>query len=154
MANLKQDAEAGTADLVVHMGDHAYNEGEDDERRADGYMSAFQPIIANTPWMPVVGNHEYYSGAELLRFLNQTWGGRQFPSKGVSPASSCLGAFLARGNHQAVGTYGSTPSNTSRWFSADYGLVHLIALDLNMYFGTDTACGEPCRQAQIKWLAE
>merc|ERR1712086_558964 len=73
MANLLQETSDGTTDLIVHMGDHAYNEGEDDERRADGYMSAFQPIVANVPWMPVVGNHEYYSGALLERFLNQTW---------------------------------------------------------------------------------
>ena len=56
---------------VIHMGDHAYNEGENDERRADGYMSAWQPALANGVWMPIVGNHEFYSGAELGRFLNQ-----------------------------------------------------------------------------------
>jgi hypothetical protein len=38
MANLQKDTTDGTADLVIHMGDHAYNEGMDDERRADGYM--------------------------------------------------------------------------------------------------------------------
>eukprot|EP01045_Picozoa_sp_COSAG04_P057585 COSAG04_NODE_27521_length_282_cov_0.841530_1_plen_39_part_10 len=27
-----------SADLIVHMGDHAYNEGDGDERRADGYL--------------------------------------------------------------------------------------------------------------------
>jgi hypothetical protein len=46
------------ADMVIHMGDHAYNEGDNDERRADGYMSAWQPALANGMWMPIVGNHE------------------------------------------------------------------------------------------------
>ena len=36
MQNLQNDITDGAADLIVHMGDHAYNEGEDDERRADG----------------------------------------------------------------------------------------------------------------------
>eukprot|EP01052_Picozoa_sp_SAG31_P042025 SAG31_NODE_6543_length_1982_cov_1.248540_4_plen_64_part_00 len=33
--------------------DHCYNEGDDDERRADGYMQAFEKTIANAPWMPI-----------------------------------------------------------------------------------------------------
>jgi len=155
MANLLQETSDGTTDLIVHMGDHAYNEGQDDERRADGYMSAFQPIVANVPWMPVVGNHEYYSGALLERFLNQTWGGHTWPADthGVSTATSALGALISRGTHHAAGLHGSTPSNTSRFFSVDFGLVHLVALDLNMYFGTDD-CGDACKQAQMAWLKQ
>ena len=34
-------------------------------------MQAWQPVLANCPWAPVVGNHEYYDGAELYRYLNQ-----------------------------------------------------------------------------------
>ena len=75
MGNLAQDCMTGAADMIVHLGDHAYNEGESDERRGDGYMSAWQPVLANCPWMPVVGNHEFYDGADLYRFLNQTWEG-------------------------------------------------------------------------------
>eukprot|EP00658_Telonema_sp_P-2_P032994 TRINITY_DN2430_c0_g1_i1.p1 TRINITY_DN2430_c0_g1~~TRINITY_DN2430_c0_g1_i1.p1 ORF type:complete len:654 (+),score=156.53 TRINITY_DN2430_c0_g1_i1:294-2255(+) len=155
MANLRSDMLAETSDLIVHMGDHAYNEGDDDERRADGYMSAFQPILAGIPWMPVVGNHEYYSGAVLERFLNQTWGGHSWDTveHGISTASSALGALLSRGLHHSAGLHGSTPSNTSRYFSADFGLIHLVALDLNMYFGTDD-CGDPCKQAQMSWLQQ
>jgi len=48
---------------------------------------------------------------------------------------------------------GKHPSNTSRYFSLDFGLVHLVALDMNMYFGVDP-CGEPCRKAQLAWLEE
>ena len=52
---LHKDCAAGTdADLIVHMGDHAYNEGDGDERRADSYMQAYQQTIANVPWMPIV----------------------------------------------------------------------------------------------------
>lgn len=38
-----------------------------------------------------------------------------------------------------------------RYFSADFGLVHLVAIDLNFYYGVDP-CGDPCRQAQLAWL--
>ena len=79
--------------------------------------------------------HRYYSGAYLERFLNQTWGGHTWGGgqRGSgSTATSALGALLSRGTHHAAGLHGSTPSNTSRFFSVDFGLVHLIALDLNM----------------------
>eukprot|EP00662_Eupelagonemidae_sp_cell21_P030299 gene30299-30694_t len=75
MQQLYADCVEGTAaDAIVHMGDHAYNEGDSDERRADGYFNAFQKTIASCPWMPVVGNHEYYAGAKLGRYLDSTSG--------------------------------------------------------------------------------
>lgn len=140
------------------------------------------------------GNHEFYDGAELGRFLNQTWEGwgpiaggnvpsnKSFPSSsknaasatgtatahrqslpnldGRSTATSPLGAFLSTGNFHAVaGAHKDDDdnnngdeddaehnrlgagngirrsphaSNTSRYFSLDYGLIHFVALDLNV----------------------
>ena len=31
-------------------------------------------MLAHTPWLPVIGNHEFYDGDELRRYLNQTDG--------------------------------------------------------------------------------
>eukprot|EP01062_Namystynia_karyoxenos_P005016 TRINITY_DN1176_c0_g1_i4.p1 TRINITY_DN1176_c0_g1~~TRINITY_DN1176_c0_g1_i4.p1 ORF type:complete len:777 (+),score=233.84 TRINITY_DN1176_c0_g1_i4:83-2332(+) len=164
MQQLYDDCVAGqNADLIVHMGDHAYNEGDSDERRADGYFNAFQKVIASCPWMPVVGNHEYRAGTKLGRYLDSTWDkwgpiaggdlpGNEFaagPAEGT--ADTALGAFLTTGLHHGPGTLGSNPSGTSRYFSADVGLIHLIALDLNLYFGCDP-CGDSCRKAQLAWL--
>jgi hypothetical protein len=171
MANLKQDNDNELADLIIHAGDHCYNEGDLDEVRADGYMQAFEQTIANTPWMPIVGNHEYYAGTKLSRYLDSTWqkwgpidlegdgeaayGG---VSGGATSASSALGAYLSAGNHHAGGTTvtstsNSVPSNTSRYFSVDLGLVHLVALSLNGYNGVDT-CTTECNRAQLKWLKQ
>lgn len=71
--------------------------------------------------------------------------------KGRSTATSALGNLLSMSNHHGVGVHGSTPSHTSRFFSIDFGLVHVVALDLNVYFGVDP-CGDACRKAQLKWL--
>ena len=171
MANLKQDNDNELADLIIHAGDHCYNEGDLDEVRADGYMQAFEQTIANTPWMPIVGNHEYYAGTKLSRYLDSTWqkwgpidlegdgeaayGG---VNGGATSASSALGAYLSAGNHHAGGTTvtstsNSVPSNTSRYFSVDLGLVHLVALSLNGYNGVDT-CTTECNRAQLKWLKQ
>ena len=158
MANLKADAASGAIDLVVQMGDHSYNMGGEDERRGDAYMEAYEEILTQVPWLPVVGNHEFYDGDELRRYLNQTDGSVvAFPASNplvagaASTAESALGRLLATGNHHGLGTHGGTPSGTSRWYSADFGLVHLVGLDLNMYNGVDT-CGETCRRAQLAWL--
>lgn len=163
---LLKDCNSGSdtaADLIVHMGDHAYNEGEGDERRADAYMSGYQATLSQCPWMPIVGNHEYYNGAQLGRYLDSTWekwgpiqGGDvpNTPLPFTSTATSALGAFLSTGSHHAAGTFGAhEPSGTSRYFSVDFGLVHLIGLDFNVYYGNDP-CGDSCKKDQLAWLAK
>merc|ERR1719473_1499021 len=117
MQNLEKDCvKDETMDLIIHAGDHCYNEGDDDEKRADGYMQAFEQTIANVPWMPVVGNHEYYAGAKLGRYLDSTWQkwgpiaggdlpGNEFASgPHKSTATSALGAMLTTGLHHGAGS--------------------------------------------------
>lgn len=58
-----------------------------------------------------------------------------------SSATSQLGALLSTGLSHGVGREGATPSGTSRWFSSDFGLVHWIALDLNVYYFTSEYAG-------------
>ena len=148
------------------------NEGDTDERRADAYMQAFEQTLANSMWMPIVGNHEFYAGTNLTRYLDSTWqkwgpipGGEWEPASptnshndqsaatvgddgdsrvtaaaaldGATSATSALGAFLSAGNHHGPAAHGSVPSGTSRWFSVDFGLTHLVALSLNSYNGLD-----------------
>ena len=58
MKNLQQDCAAGTIDAIVHMGDHCYDLGLGHDAHGDAYMNAFQPVLAQCPWLPVIGNHE------------------------------------------------------------------------------------------------
>ena len=107
----------------------------------------YQSVIANIPWLPIVGNHEFYDGDELRRYLNQTEGNvvahpadHPLVNGGHSTADTALGRILATGNHHGPGsnTKGSakgTPSGTSRYYSVDFGLIHFVALDLNMHVG-------------------
>ena len=56
MGNLWEETVANeTADLILHAGDVGYAQGDDDERQADAFMQAFEQVIANVPWMPIVG---------------------------------------------------------------------------------------------------
>ena len=163
MGNLLADSEARAIDLIVHMGDHAYDLGGFHERRGDGYMQAFEKVLSRVPWLPIMGNHEFYdwspNGDHLTRYLNQTAGPVvAFPAshplvKGATTtAKSAIGRLVATGNHHAAGTHGGqVPSGTSRWYSTDFGLLHLVNIEGNMYNNDDT-CGESCRVAQLKWL--
>eukprot|EP00039_Didymoeca_costata_P019413 m.337443 g.337443 ORF g.337443 m.337443 type:complete len:712 (-) comp18135_c0_seq1:199-2334(-) len=187
--NILRDAQAGDVDVFVHMGDHAYQMSSDDDRRGDGYMNAYQPLASQVPWLPVIGNHEYYDDAYFHRFLNQSFGvqlGRggavkasfcehQFgcasqeelderhptiTSKETITADSALGTLLARASIVAggarMGPRGTVPSNTSRWYSTNIGLVHMIALDMMVYPGAtpDEGPGGVYQKAQKVWLEE
>ena len=165
MQNLYEETTINeTADLILHAGDHCYNEGDDDERRADAYMQAFEKVTANSMWMPIVGNHEFYGGTNLTRYLDQTWqkwgpipGGNEWgPEEGLSggtSATSALGALLSTQNHHAAGVHGKVPSKSSRYFSVDFGLTHLVALSLNGYNKVDL-CTDECNKAQLAWLKQ
>ena len=58
-----------------------------------------------------------------------------------STATSALGHHLAAGSLLGMGSHGASPSNTSRYTSADIGLIHMVALDLNLLDA-----------AQLAWL--
>ena len=155
LSNLRDDADAGRIDFFVHLGDHAYDMGHDDDRRGDGYMNAIQTVAAQLPWIPLMGNHEWTATEGWHRYLNQTFrpGARAAgptqcghergcassdqsvalrhltlsKHEGTS-ADSALGALLTRTSARHHN------SGTSRWFSVDIGLVHIAALDSMVWF--------------------
>ena len=55
MGNLRAGCASGAIDAVVHMGDHCYNMGSGDDYHGDAYMQAFQGVLAQCPWLPVIG---------------------------------------------------------------------------------------------------
>eukprot|EP00045_Choanoeca_perplexa_P017855 m.268780 g.268780 ORF g.268780 m.268780 type:complete len:573 (+) comp17656_c0_seq5:211-1929(+) len=148
---LQLDAQNNAIDFIVHLGDHAYDLPEDSGRRGDGYFAAFQPVLSSVPWVPILGNHEYHEGDDFNRFLNQTYG-VTLASVPTPHPHSHINTFLAMGS--AIGQEKRTsgvPSHTSRYYSVDVGQVHVIALDLNVYyFDTELAFRKP----MIDWLAK
>jgi len=131
-------------------------------------MDSMQPLLESVPWIPLLGNHEFFDGDFFNRYLNQTFGMRGGPlvkavaiesgssrSAAASSASTGLGSVMSRGVGQyAAGVHGKVPSNTSRWFSVDIGLVHFAAIDGNVYdwgiYHSETAF----REAQLAWLRQ
>jgi len=163
MQNLADDAAAGRIQTIVHMGDHAYNMAEDDGRRGDGYMNAFSKILADMPWIPVLGNHEFYGDiGDAERYANMTYD-HDDPETCSTDRAACtthvhniahpVNALIAQGSALGMGMHGGgtvgTPSMSSRYFSVDFGLIHFVSLDLNVYYmGSEKQWREP----QLEWL--
>ena len=56
----------------------------------------------------------------------------QFDLMGVtSTATSALGDLLSKSTLLGAAAHSGVPSNTSRYFSVNVGLVHIAAIDLN-----------------------
>ncbi|XP_063624902.1 acid phosphatase type 7 isoform X1 [Cydia splendana] len=58
LSYLQEEAERGSFDLVLHVGDFAYDMHDDDARVGDQFMRQIQPIASLVPYMTCPGNHE------------------------------------------------------------------------------------------------
>jgi hypothetical protein len=161
MANLRAGCASGAIDAIVHMGDHAYNMGSGNDFHGDAYMQAFQGVLAQCPWLPVIGNHESTLGSEHNidesteeRYLNQTsgviigqGGTESETSTARTTATTSLGHLLTRSSFYGAAVHSAAPSRTSQWYSVDLGLIHFVILDLNP--------GPPAvfAGAQVAWAA-
>jgi PKD repeat protein len=86
-------------DLILHLGDIAYESGTDSEFTTK-HFAVYQNILLNTPLYPAFGNHEAVSS----------------------------GATLATGPYFEAHVL-PTSSGTEAYYSFDYANVHFIALD-------------------------
>uniref|UniRef100_A0A914WR41 Purple acid phosphatase n=1 Tax=Plectus sambesii TaxID=2011161 RepID=A0A914WR41_9BILA len=55
---LQRDAQRGAFDLVIHVGDFAYDLSAENGTWGDQFMRQIEPIAAYVPYMVVAGNHE------------------------------------------------------------------------------------------------
>jgi hypothetical protein len=153
VGNLAADCADGTIDAIWMMGDHAYDLGQIDDHRGDAYMNGIAPATSTCPWVPVIGNHEAADGDHYNRYLNQTWG-EAFgnPSPITSTADTALGHLLSKGTLFGASSHGARPSGTSRYFSVDIGLIHLVGLDLNAPETSPRTIGLDA--GQLAWLEQ
>uniref|UniRef100_A0A158P879 Metallophos domain-containing protein n=1 Tax=Angiostrongylus cantonensis TaxID=6313 RepID=A0A158P879_ANGCA len=69
LAKLQRMAQDGDIDLVLHVGDIAYNLDTDDGNVGDEFLRQIEPIAAYVPYMTAVGNHE--SASNFSHYINR-----------------------------------------------------------------------------------
>ena len=100
---------AGTryTDLILMLGDNAYNTGTDVEYQ-DKMFAIYPSIFRSTPSVSTVGNHDV---------ALQT---------GPDPTTT---PYFQIFDLPAAGEAGGVPSGTEKYYSFDYGNVHFVCLD-------------------------
>lgn len=59
LARLQKETQQGMYDVILHIGDFAYDMHEDNARIGDEFMRQIQSVAAYVPYMTCPGNHEW-----------------------------------------------------------------------------------------------
>ena len=114
-------------DMVIHVGDFAYDMNDQNGRTGDLFMNSIEPIASAIPYMVCLGNHE-----SAYNFSHYTYRFRGQPSTNKLP--------------EITGQVGM-PNNW--YFSYDVGEVHFIAFSTEIYFDYSDLIEE-----QYNWIKE
>jgi hypothetical protein len=58
LKSVTAEVEGGAFDMILHVGDFAYDMHSDNGHTGDDFMNAIQPLASRVPYMVDVGNHE------------------------------------------------------------------------------------------------
>jgi len=106
-------ARGGHVDMLLHMGDFAYDFPSNGGATGRAFMNDISNYSSRVPYMVSHGNHESgYTFAHMTEFF------RSQPSQTGT-----------------VGTGASPTSPNNWWFSWNYGLVHFVTISTEIYFG-------------------
>jgi hypothetical protein len=94
-------------DLILALGDNAYNSGEDEEYQYAWFENMFEESLVNSPVWPCPGNHDIESANSTTE----------------------TGPYYDIFNLPRDGEAGGVPSGTEAYYSFDYGNIHFISLN-------------------------
>ena len=126
-------AEVETADMMLHVGDFAYNFDSEGGYLGDQFMRNIEQVAASVPYMVTHGNHED-SDSNLAHFVERF---RNMPTNAV-PATFATQAGPGAANPM--------------YFSWDNGLVHYISISTEFWFGVNSSDGAVTLATQLAWL--
>ena len=95
----------GPADMVMMLGDNAYNSGTDAEHQA-AVFDMYPTTLRNLFLWPTLGNHETAQSTTTTDF-----------------------PYLHIFSLPKAGEVGGVPSGTEKYYSYDYGNIHFVCLD-------------------------
>lgn len=99
---------AGRSDLMIFLGDNAYNVGTDAEYQG-GVFDMYPAALRNTVAYSCPGNHEFFNGST------------------DSPTQA--GPYYDIFTHPTAAEGGGLASGTEAYYSFDYGNIHFVSLD-------------------------
>ncbi len=104
-------------DSWLWLGDNTYNDGKDEEYQTKVFSNnyGYDSIFRFLPFYPIPGNHDYGS-------VNQS----KAAEKHTGPYYNMVEVFKNA-------EMGGVPSNTEAYYSYDYGNVHFMALNSELY---------------------
>ncbi|XP_046711142.1 acid phosphatase type 7 isoform X2 [Silurus meridionalis] len=77
LARLQKETQAGVYDVILHIGDFAYDMHEDNGRIGDEFMKQIESIAAYVPYMTCPGNHEWaywnIGSAHIISFSTEVY---------------------------------------------------------------------------------
>ena len=139
-----ETASGRKADAWLALGDTVYNTGSDPMMQYNFfnvYNPATAPTLSRMPVWPVLGNHDTYSwmfGTAIQQTVNKsnypfitTVGDAGLQGGGSNTAVgyyTAFGSSLPK-NGEALNGGAGVPSGTWRYYSVNYGRVHIVFLD-------------------------
>ena len=75
LPRLQRETQSGLYDMILHVGDFAYDMNNENGTRGDEFMRQIEPIAAYVPYMTCPGNHEnaYNFSHYKFRFTMPDW---------------------------------------------------------------------------------
>lgn len=139
-------------DLILLLGDNAYNEGSDAQWQT-AVFDVYQPVLSQSALWPTIGNHEMgLATITVPKYGAFTHGGLSISD---SPDSFYTEAnpsprrmpYLDIFTLPAQGEVGGVASGTEQYYSFDYANLHIVSLDSQL------SARNPSQLATMKrWL--
>ncbi|MEZ5007125.1 MAG: metallophosphoesterase [Chitinophagales bacterium] len=114
---------SGKTDMILMLGDNAYDNGTDDEYQDAMFENMYEDIIRQTVTWSCPGNHDIYSANSTTQ----------------------TGPYYDIFSFPTAGEAGGLASGTEAYYSWDYGQIHFVSLDSD---DTDRSTGG----SMLTWL--
>lgn len=130
------------ADVWIWLGDNAYDDGKDQQYQDKVFgLSGFSDIFSKLPFYPSPGNHDY----------NEVW--RASTTLGIPytniPLANHQGPYFDIVEVPKYAETGGYPSSLEVFYSFDYGNVHFLSLNSEVFDYTTTYDGI---NQMIQWI--
>jgi len=133
LPHLQRLATDGSLDLILHVGDMAYDMAEEEGMRGDLFMQQIEPIASQVPYMTCPGNHEYhYNFSNYKARFSMPGGDNMYYSFDLGPVhfvsiSTEFYYFLNYGLKQVIAQY--------NWLKKDLSSVNRTLTPWIVLFG-------------------